>query len=239
MANAGAREGRSISGTTSDSRCRRRVGGSSRSSSADVSPSHWGCQSLRQELRPGHRTVAVRGSIEQRDRSSAPRRRETGADKSRPHQGFRVNRSENSTSTSTMTSTACPVAAQERTASCGPRVTARSSRPKPRPRRIFDVADAAIGPDHDLENHVASDASLSGVIRVLSLDLAQEPRRFDAAARPIRTAPAPPPVPSSTPGPTPGPDPSGSGADGFVVSLPPARLADTRLLRKWLGFGRE
>src|SRR4051812_1292565 len=50
------------------------------------------------------------------------------------------------------------------------------------------VADAAVAPHHDLHHDVAFDSALPRLLRVIRLHLAQERRRLDAAARPVRSA---------------------------------------------------
>ena len=52
----------------------------------------------------------------------------------------------------------------------------------------LDVADRSIASDDDLENHVARDAALAGILRVVRLHFSEQPWRLKAAAGPIRTA---------------------------------------------------
>jgi len=54
--------------------------------------------------------------------------------------------------------------------------------------QYFNVSDAAVGLDHDLENYAARYTSLAGVFRILSLHFTKKSWRFDAAARSIRPA---------------------------------------------------
>src|SRR5688500_1960675 len=52
----------------------------------------------------------------------------------------------------------------------------------------FYAADTAVAPYHDLEHDIPFDAFPPRVFGVLGLDLAQQARRRDSAARPIRSA---------------------------------------------------
>src|SRR5439155_584153 len=52
----------------------------------------------------------------------------------------------------------------------------------------FDVAHRSVAPHDDLEHHFAGDAAPPRLFGVVGLHLAQQARRIDAAARPIRPA---------------------------------------------------
>ena len=94
----------------------------------------------------------------------------------------------NSTATSTMTSTGVPLTPRRGKAPLANRLHGPVVEPRPESLQHFHVADRPVPPDHDLQDHVAGDAALTGLFRVVGFHFAQQPRRFDPAAASIRTA---------------------------------------------------
>ena len=133
------------------------------------------------------------------------RKRKSRYERDQPHHGFGAHRSENSTSTSTMTSTAAPrrragLNRQFRTA-----LIARSSRPEPRPRSTLTSPTLP----SDL---ITISSRTSPVIRLFlasSVYCALTSRSNLGGSMPppglYGPPPAPPPVPSSVPAPRSGP----------------------------------
>ena len=94
----------------------------------------------------------------------------------------------NSTATSTITSTGVPCRRAAAKRHWRTACTARSLSPDAESLQHLHVADRSVPPDHDLQDHVADDAALTGLFRIVRFHFAQQPRRFDPAAASIRTA---------------------------------------------------
>ena len=106
------------------------------------------------------------------------------SDEQRPGRHRRLN----SIATSTATSTGTPPRRAGAKRHWRTAATARSSRPKPETARDACGADGAVGAHDDLHQHVARRRWRGALLRVRRLDLAQQARRLDAAARPIWAA---------------------------------------------------